>query len=132
MKNIFEMNHYLRLLISFFTLVSSLASAAKLEDVKILSVKSGIDALVLKLHANEAPKDSYFYVSLGKTDPGSFQKMLAVVNKVTQKKNYKLNLDIQSFSPYPSGSFYRSDDITFFSATEREPGSVESVKKPKK
>ncbi|MNK12018.1 hypothetical protein D3C87_300740 [compost metagenome] len=94
-------------------LVSSFASAAQLEDVKILSATPQEQSLKLKLQTKGGSKDSYFFVDIMKNDTESFNKLVHVINKMANKERYKLNIDIPSFSASPSGSYYRSNGLTF-------------------
>jgi hypothetical protein len=110
MRNI-EMKNLLKIIIVCLTINS--AYAAKLEDVVILDVKQSKDSVELKLHVTKGPKDSYFLVDLVKSDKNSFDKMALVLRKLKDKDDFKLGLDIQSFSMSPSGSYYRSDSVTF-------------------
>jgi hypothetical protein len=121
MKNIF-----LFLFIGLFPLVSS---AAHLEDVKVLNVKSGYDNFILKLRAKDAPADSFFYLEIVKSDPEAFEKMIFVTKKLTQGDKFRLDLNIPSFSISPSGSHYRSEGIIFTAPGEKEPNSTKSSKK---
>lgn len=122
----------MKTLIFSFLLASSVASAARLEDVKILNVITGKDNFQLKLQAKEAPFDSYFFLDITKSDPESFDKLMHVIKKMMHKNKYRLDLDIPSFSASPSGSFYKSEGITFSSTSEREPNGVSSKKEKKK
>ena len=96
--------------------LSGIASAAHLEDVKLLKFTPGPEKFELKLQLKDGPKDSYFLVDIVKSDSESFAKLAHVVRKFMEKEKYKLDLNIPSFSPSPSGSHYRSDDITLSSA----------------
>ena len=46
--------------------------------------------------------------------------MALTLKKLKMKDNFKLGLDIPSFSMVPSGSFYRSNDITFLGTASNE------------
>jgi len=35
------------------------------------------------------------------------------MQKLEKKNKFKLDLHIESFSPFPSGSYYRSKDVNF-------------------
>lgn len=109
--------------------VSSIASAAKLEDVKILNVMPGRDNFELKLQMKDGPRDSYFYVDITKSDPDSFEKLVHIIKKMMRRDKYKLDLDIPSFSASPSGSYYKSEGITFYGPADREPDGVKKKKK---
>lgn len=87
--------------------------AMKLDDVKVLDINYGKDNFELKLHSSEGPKDSYFYVDITKDDPKAFDKLALVIKKMRDEKKFKLDLDIPSFSPKPSGSYYRSSSVDF-------------------
>jgi hypothetical protein len=104
------------------------ASAARLEDVQILSVKPGSDKFEMRVHAKEGEPDSYFFVDIIKSDPEAFEKINLALKKMMQKEKFRLDLDIVSFSMSPSGSSYNSDSVKFSSPMERTPNSE---KKPK-
>lgn len=106
------MNKILFLL--FLFLMANTASAARVVDVSIISITPAKDTFELKLHASQGPKDSYFIVDIVKSDPASFDKLGIVIKKLEQGDDYKLDLDIPSFSMQPSGSFYRSEYVRFF------------------
>jgi hypothetical protein len=103
----------MRFLISLLFVACSVASAAKLEDVKLLGAKAGADNFELKLQLKDGPPNSFFYIDIVKTDPDAFAKMIHVANKLMQKERYRLDMDIISFSASPSGSYYKSKDIIF-------------------
>jgi len=113
-------------------LISSIASAARLEDVKILNVMPGRDNFELKLQTKDGPKDSYFYVDITKSDPDSFEKLVYVIKKLMRRDKYKLDLDIPSFSASPSGSYYKSEGLTFYGPAGREPDGINPVQTKKK
>jgi hypothetical protein len=93
--------------------ISSVATAAVLEDVTILEAKPGRENFELKLATRDGPENSHFIVDLTKSDPESFEKLVKVVTKMMGKDQYKLDLNIRSFSLSPSGSYYKSEGITF-------------------
>lgn len=100
-------------------LVSSVSSAATLEDVNILDIKQGPQNVELKLQSKVGASDSYFYVDIVKEDSESFEKMAQVLNKLTHKGRYRLDLEIPSFSASPNGSYYRSERVRFVGAAGR-------------
>ena len=106
--------------IIIFCLSISTAIASKLEDVTILEIKQADDKFELKLHSKNGPKDSFFFVAIDKKDEKAFEKMALTLKKLKMKDNFKLGLDIPSFSMVPSGSFYRSNDITFLGTASNE------------
>lgn len=108
--------------------ISSVASAAILEDVRILNVKSGRDNIELKLQTKDGAKDSYFYVDIVNNDAGSFEKLAHVIKKLMLRDKYKLDLSIPSFSAFPSGSYYKSEGITFYGLSDGKPDAVNSIK----
>ncbi len=112
----------------FMMLISNLVFAANLEDVQILNVMPGKENFKLKLHAKDGPGDSYFFLDILKSDPESFDKLMHVISKMMYKNKYKLDLNIPSFSLLPSGSYYRSDDITFSGTANRQPSSTKKRK----
>ena len=87
--------------------------AAKLEDVVVLDITHGKENVELKLQAKNGPKDSYFIVDVVKNDKDSFAKLAIVLKKLKNRDNFKLSLNIPSFSMTPSGSYYRSDSVDF-------------------
>lgn len=118
---------YLFMLIIF--LVSNHASAAKLEDVKILSYKEGEANFKLKMQLRDAPKGSFFYVDVVKSDSRSFEKLILVLRKLTEREKFKLDMDIPSFTSSPSGSYYRSDGILFHGVVNTNSGERNKNKK---
>ncbi len=117
------------ILVLFF--ISSISSAARLEDVKILEFASGQDSFELKLKTKDGAANSYFFVDIVKTDPNSFEKLVHVINKLSQRDSYKLDLNIISFSPSPSGSYYSSESVIFSGPANREPNYINPSKKKK-
>lgn len=113
-------------------LISSMAHAARLENVKVLNVEYGRDSVEVKMQLAGAAANSYFLISIMKTDPDSFEKLGHVQKKVGLKDKYRLDLNIPSFSPDPPGSHYRSPDITFFGGENREPNGKNKAQKPTK
>lgn len=101
----------LKIIILCFTINS--ASAATLEDVTVLDIKHGKDNFELKLQVTNGPKDSYFFVDVVKNDKDSFDKLALVLKKLKKRDEFKLSLNIPSFSLSPNGSYYRSDSVTF-------------------
>jgi hypothetical protein len=100
----------------FLALFLSLsAEAAKLENVKVLGLAAGTENIKVKLHAPSAPKNSWFFVDVMRDDPEAFSKLSLLLHKLTDKDNFTLDLEIDSFTPSPSGSYYRSPDVRFSS-----------------
>ena len=110
----------LKILMFMFCFTTSIASATTLEDVKILGVTVVNDSILLRLQAKRAPNDSYFFLDIVKSDSDSFEKLGHIINKLTYFDKYKLDLNIQSFSAEPSGSYYRSEGINFYGSAVRE------------
>lgn len=110
------------------SLFSSMASAAELLDVSVLSSLQKESGVRLKLQAHAYP-DSYFVVEISKNDPEALKKMGYVTSKLTQKEKFKLHLEIPSFSAYPSGSFYPSTSVQFYTDADREPNSLKTPEK---
>ncbi len=98
-------------------LISGPAGAAKLEDVTVLNINPGKndDSVKLKLRAAKGPKDSFFYVDIVKNDAEAVAKIALAIKKMKNKNEMRLTLEIPSFSMSPSGSYYRSEDVTFSS-----------------
>lgn len=94
-------------------LVSNSALAAKLEDVKVLEASSTKDGVELKLQSKGGAKDSYFVLNVTKSDRDAFDKLALVIKKLKKGNDFRLGLDIPSFSAFPSGSYYRSEDVVF-------------------
>lgn len=109
--------------------ISSISYGARVEDVQILEIKNGPTNTELKLHSRTGEPGSYFYVDIVKEDTESFEKLSHIVNKLAYRNNYRLDLDIISFSARPSGGYYRSDSVTFIGKSDREPNSVKTPKK---
>lgn len=99
--------------ISILLLLSSVSSAATIEDVRILDIKQGPANVELKLQSKAGAPGSYFYVDIVKEDAGSFEKLTHVITKLTRKESYRLDLEIPSFSASPNGSYYRGDRVVF-------------------
>ncbi|MEK7690363.1 MAG: hypothetical protein AAB425_05020, partial [Bdellovibrionota bacterium] len=59
-------------------------------------------------------------VHILKSDPLAFEKLVFVMRKMTDGDQYILNLDIASFSPFPSGSCYRSESVTFSGSVRKK------------
>lgn len=96
-----------------FLLMGYSAMAANLEDVDLLSISHGNDGFELKLHAKSGPNGSYFFVNISKNDVHSFDKLALVIKKLEGGNNFKLDLNIKSFSMAPSGSYYRGEFVNF-------------------
>lgn len=94
-------------------LFANSAFAARLEDVRVLDGKAGKDGLELKLQVKDGPKDSYFIVTVVKSDPDFIDKLALVIRKLKKENEFKLTLDIPSFSVSPPGSHYRSEYVSF-------------------
>lgn len=88
-------------------------SAKGLKDVTLLEIKQDEEKFTLKLQDKEVGNDSYFFVIIDKTDKQSFAKLDYIINKIKHKDDYKLNINIPSFSAKPSGSIYYSDSVEF-------------------
>lgn len=105
------MEKFLTIIILLFAI--NTANAAKIDDAKVLDIKYVKDSFEVKLQVANAPKDSYFLVDIGKSDSDSFDKLALVLKKLKKPSEFKLSLDIPSFSLSPSGSYYRSESVTF-------------------
>ncbi len=103
-----------RLVLLLFFL-PSVAFAERLEDVRLLNTKPGPDNVELQLQAKQGPPGSYFFLDVTRNDPDAFNKLVHVINKMTGKDEYRLDLNIPSFSVSPNGSHYRSEGIDFYS-----------------
>jgi len=103
-----------KILIFMIIIQTSLVFADKVENVEILKITPGNNNFELKLKAKSAPQGSYFYVDIVKGDVTSFDKLGLVIQKIEKKSNFILSLDIPSFSQTPSGSYYKSDSVSFF------------------
>lgn len=98
--------------IIFLSLAIGSAHAAKVEDVKVLAVEYKKDSFEVKMQTKDGKKDSYFTVEVVREDENAFEKLAHVIQK-TKKPDYKLDLDIPSFSAYPSGAYYKSTSVKF-------------------
>lgn len=105
MKKIFK--------IILLSLIINTATAAILDDVVVLDITHGKENVELKLQVKNGPKDSFFIVDVVKNDKDSFAKLALVLKKLKNRDDFKLSLNIPSFSAAPSGSYYRSDSVTF-------------------
>lgn len=104
--------------ILFFLLFAlSTAHAAKIEDVRVLSMKYEKSAIVVKLQLKNVKDHSFFTVQIDREDEKALEKVALVLKKVKEKDKFRLSLDIVSFSPQ-SGSFYRSQYVTFHGSAE--------------
>jgi hypothetical protein len=86
--------------------------AAELKDVRVLEVRYKSEKVILKLQDPSVGKESFFYVHLVPEDRLALQKMSLAIKKFKDKKN-KLDLEIVSFSPKPSGGTYMSLRVNF-------------------
>ena len=96
--------------IIFLSLTIGSAFAAKVEDVKVLDVKYKKDSFEVKMQTKDGKKDSYFTVDVVREDAQAFEKLAHVIQK-TKRPEYKLDLDIPSFSAHPSGAYYKSTSV---------------------
>jgi hypothetical protein len=119
-------------LMVFIFFIGCTGLAARLNDVRILSVNPGQDNFELKLQMKDGPKDSFFFVNIIKNDAESFEKLIHVVKKMGQPDGYKLDINIPSFSASPSGSYYNSVGLSFYGTSLRDPNSEKTEKKSKK
>jgi len=103
--------------------------AADLQDVELLSVNARAESLQLKLRAKEAPAGSYFFLEITQSDPEAFAKMLTIIKKMHLKGGFRLDLSLPSFSPSPSGSYYRSEGVLMSGDETRGPSSIKKKKK---
>ncbi|MBT7409891.1 MAG: hypothetical protein HN826_09340 [Methylococcales bacterium] len=94
-------------------LIATASFAEKLEDVEVLNSKQSKNGITLKLQAIKEGKESFFYVDVTKDDRNSFEKLHFVIQKLKNGAKFKLNLNIKSFSFFPSGSYYRSQSVGF-------------------
>jgi hypothetical protein len=106
--------------IILFSLALTSAHAARVEDVKVLDLKFKKDFFEVKLQIKDGKPDSFFTVEIIKDDEKAFNKLALVMKKIKKQDGYKLNLDIPSFSAYPSGSHYRSDSVKFTGSSDEE------------
>jgi len=98
--------------ILFLSLAIGSAQAAKIEDVKVLDVKYEKDSFEIKMQTKDGNKNSYFTVNVDREDDKAFEKLAHVIRKM-KTPDYKFNLDIPSFSAYPSGAYYKSTSVKF-------------------
>ena len=108
------------ILLTLFTLAIGTAHADKVEDVSVQDLKYGKNSFEVKLQIKGAKKDQYFLVDIVKEDEKALEKVALVLKKMKLKNSFKLNLNIPSFSPSPSGSYYRSNDVTIEGSAEGE------------
>ena len=94
--------------------------AATIQDVVVLEFKLGKENFELKLQDRSGERDSFFFVDVVRDDPQSFEKIALVLKKLKHKKDFKLSLEIPSFSAGPNGSYYRSNDILFHGSANGE------------
>lgn len=107
----------------FILLISPGGFAATLPDVRVLGFNRGANGVEVKFQTADGPRNSYFTVNIVQDDPGAFAKLAAVTEKLVNRDNYQLNLEIHNFSASPPGSYYRSPSV-LFSGSQRQPSSV--------
>lgn len=107
---------------------SSVSFAASLEDVEVLKYDVAPDRLSLTLQVQNADPSSFFYVDITKSDPIAFEKTMLVLQKISQKDSFVLSLNIPSFSLTPSGSYYKSESVTFINGGQRSPNGIKGKK----
>jgi hypothetical protein len=114
------MKNFIKIL--FLSLTISSAFAARVEDVTVLdlNLKKGKDSFEVKLQIKNGEKDSYFTVDITRDDEKAFDKLDMVLKKMKKANAFKLNLNIPSFSASPSGSYYKSEGISFSGSTATE------------
>ncbi|NUN05104.1 MAG: hypothetical protein HUU57_05010 [Bdellovibrio sp.] len=105
-------------------LFANTSLAATVNDVRVLEVKQGPESIELKLQSKDSRPGSYFFVNVLKTDAEAFTKLGHALSKMALKNNYRLDLDIVSFSDSPNGSYYASDRVRFIGPPEQK------IKKP--
>ena len=74
--------------------------------------------------------NNFFFVYITKNDPQSVEKLTHIFKKL-ENENYRLDLDIISFSAEPNGSQYMSESVTFKNGSIREPNGTKSRQKTK-
>lgn len=94
-------------------LFAAMSSAEPINDVQVLDLQTAADVVKVKMHAGGLPQGSFFYVFVYKKDPNNFEKLGDIMNKLNRPGDYRLNLDIDDFSPSPSGSAYRAEYVKF-------------------
>lgn len=119
----------MRKLILTIFLLSHFAEAARLQDINIMDIESKQNSFLLKLQPQGASNESFFFLEISQSDPRSYDKLSHIVKKILYKDEYKFDLNIPSFSEYPSGSYYRSEGVTFYRTLDREPNSTKAKKK---
>lgn len=103
-----------------FSFVVGSAFADEIKGVSVLDLKYIKGSFEVKLQIKDAKKDAFFLVDIVKEDEKAFDKLALVLKKMNKKESFQLNLDIKSFSPYPSGSYYRSTSVKFIGSAENE------------
>ncbi len=93
--------------------------ARVLKNVDVLGVDSSPKTVVIEFHAKEQPKGYSFFVEINKKDPKSFQKLSCLLKRLT-KNNYKMDLNIKSFSAKPSGSRYHNNRAHFICGKKKK------------
>lgn len=109
------------ILIFLFIGFTNFASANILEDVKLLDLKYVKGGFEIKLQdKKQSEKNAHFIVRIIQDDDKAFEKISIVLKKQKLKDAFKLNLDILSFSAFPSGAFYLSTSVKFLGTSEDE------------
>lgn len=112
----------MKFILSIFIIgFTSMTFAKNLEDVTLLDIKYVNQGFELKLQTKEqAPKNAYFIVDIIREDEKAFEKLALVLKKQKKKESFKLDLDILSFSAFPSGAYYRSTSVKFSGSIQDE------------
>ncbi len=87
--------------------------ADTVKNVNLVTATPGKDNLELKFSAQIRGKTTEFSVDVIRSDPDAFEKLVTIMQKMTEGDRFTLDLNIVSFSPFPIGSYYRSNDVKF-------------------
>lgn len=122
----------MKLMILFALLFSTYAHAVRIEDVEVLEVVNEEPAeFQFKVRSRKSDPKMFFYLGFDKTSKDNLDKLNFILMKMANPKNYKLDLEIMSFSQYPAGSFYNVTDIQFFNKALRAPNQLQQNSKKK-
>ncbi len=113
-------------------LVSVSAQAARIEDIEVLEVVNEDPAeFQFKVRSKQGDAGLFFYIGFDKSKKDCLDKMTVVLMKMAKHQEFKIDVDIPSFSPYPAGSYYSCADIQFSQRNLRAPNQAPKAKKKK-
>jgi hypothetical protein len=107
--------------------------AAKIEDIEVLDFMPDEPAeFQFKVRSKKMDPKSYFFLGFEKGKKEDLNKLSFLLLKMTRADQYKIDVDIHSFSPYPAGSYYSASAVTFSYKALRAPDQIKKPLKSKK